>query len=215
MVIIMSKIRIKYSKTGRAKYISHLDLSATLQRAFLRAGVKLKYSEGFNPHPYISVALPLSVGFESICELVDVAIVGESLPDIETIKLPEGIAIDEIYLPTQKFSKIKWVQISARLNYDRQIDDELVKNIKSILTQDSIVISKRSKRGINDIDIAPHIKDVDVTHDECILITAKISAQEPTLNGGDLINALGEDYKPDHMEVRRIDLYDANMKQFV
>lgn len=211
----MSKIRIKYSKTGRAKYISHLDLSATLQRAFLRAGVKLKYSEGFNPHPYISVALPLSVGFESICELVDVAIVGESLPDIETIKLPEGIAIDEIYLPTQKFSKIKWVQISARLNYDRQIDDELVKNIKSILTQDSIVISKRSKRGINDIDIAPHIKDVDVTHDECILITAKISAQEPTLNGGDLINALGEDYKPDHMEVRRIDLYDANMKQFV
>jgi len=210
----MSKIRIRYSKTGRSKYISHLDLSATLQRAFLRAGVKLKYSEGFNPHPYISVALPLSVGFESICELVDVAMLGESLPDKDIIKLPEGIEINEIYLPTRKFNDIKWLEVNGKLNYDKQMNEELAKDIKSILSKDSIVISKRTKRGTKDIDIAPHIKDIEVKYAECILISAKISAQEPTLNPMDLINALGEDYKPDYTDFRRVELYDSGMTKF-
>ena len=132
-----------------------------------------------------------------------------------TSRWSKGITIEEIYLPTQKLNKIKWVEVSVRLNYDRKMNEELVESIRSILSKDSIVISKRSKRGIKDIDIAPHIKDVDVTYDKDILLTAKISAQEPTLNGGDLINALGEDYKPDYMEIRRIDLYDANMKKFM
>ena len=57
----MDKYRLLFSKTGRAVYISHLDLMRTLTRAFLRAECRLKYSEGFNPHPQISIALPLSV----------------------------------------------------------------------------------------------------------------------------------------------------------
>ena len=50
----MDKLRLRFEKTGRAVYISHLDLMATMQRAFSRAGLELKYSEGFNPHPLIS-----------------------------------------------------------------------------------------------------------------------------------------------------------------
>jgi len=210
----MSKVRIKYSKTGRAKYISHLDLTATLQRALLRAGIKLKYSEGFNPHPYISVALPLSVGFESICEMVDIAVLGDELPDKNLIKLPEGIVIDEIYVPTQKFNDIKWLEFNGKFNYNRKMNDELVKGINSILSKDSIVISKRTKRGTKDIDIAPHIKDITICYDEDILISAKISTQEPSLNPTDIINALGENYKPDYVDIRRIEIYDANMMKF-
>ena len=66
----MDKLRLRFEKTGRAIYISHLDLMATMQRAFSRAGLELKYSEGFNPHPLISVLLPLSVGTASVCELM-------------------------------------------------------------------------------------------------------------------------------------------------
>ena len=65
------KLRMRFSKTGRAVYISHLDLMRTMQRAFLRAGYPLKYSEGFNPHAQISILLPLSVGCASECELMD------------------------------------------------------------------------------------------------------------------------------------------------
>ena len=53
----MDKLRLRFEKTGRAVYISHLDLMATMQRAFARAGLELKYSEGFNPHPLISILL--------------------------------------------------------------------------------------------------------------------------------------------------------------
>ena len=49
--------RLLFSKTGRAKYISHLDLMRTFQRAFARAGIQIKHTEGFNPHPFVSIAL--------------------------------------------------------------------------------------------------------------------------------------------------------------
>ena len=62
----MSDCRLKFTKTGRAKFISHLDLSHTIQRAFFRAGLKMRHSQGFNPHPIMSIAIPLSVGHESI-----------------------------------------------------------------------------------------------------------------------------------------------------
>ncbi|MBR0161183.1 MAG: DUF2344 domain-containing protein, partial [Oscillospiraceae bacterium] len=67
----MDKLRLRFEKTGRAVWISHLDLMTTMQRAFSRAGYELQYSEGFNPHPLISILLPLSVGAGSVCELMD------------------------------------------------------------------------------------------------------------------------------------------------
>jgi len=215
----MSKIRIMYHKVGRAKYISHLDLAATFQRAFLRAGMKLKYSEGFNPHPYISVALPLSVGFESRCELVDVALIGENLPDIKSIKLPEGITIYEIYHPTRKFNDIKWIEVAGSVNYGK-LDSKTVNDIKKALTRDSIIITKRSKRGIKEIDIAPHIKDFEIRDNahlsdkNDISISMKISAQDPMLNVTDIINALGDELKPVSSNIFRVGLYDADMNLF-
>ena len=65
------KLRLRFRKTGRAVYISHLDLMRTMQRAFSRAEYELEYSKGFNPHPQISISLPLSVGVASLCELMD------------------------------------------------------------------------------------------------------------------------------------------------
>ena len=205
---------MRYSKLDRSKYISHLDLTATLQRAFLRASVKLKYSEGFNPHPYISVALPLSVGYESICELVDVAILGDALPNIEEIKLPEGIDIESVYIPTRKFNDIKWLEISGKLYYDREVDNDFISRIKTAFTRDSIIITKRTKRGEKDIDIVPHIRDVNIEYKDNILLSAKISAQDPTLNPVDLMNALDDDLKPSHTDIRRVEIYDANMIKF-
>ena len=79
----MDKLRLRFRKTGRAVYISHLDLMQTMQRAFFRADYALRYSEGFNPHPLISIALPLSVGTASECELMD-------------FRLKEDVALDEL-----------------------------------------------------------------------------------------------------------------------
>ena len=69
--------RLLFSKTGRAKYISHLDLMRTFQRAFARAKIQIKHTEGFHPHPFVSIALPLSVGYSSQCEILEFTLLGE------------------------------------------------------------------------------------------------------------------------------------------
>ena len=68
--------RLLFSKKGRAKYISHLDLMRTFQRAFARANIQIKHTEGFNPHPFVSIALPLSVGYSSQCEILEFGLMG-------------------------------------------------------------------------------------------------------------------------------------------
>lgn len=50
----MREVRLRFSKTGRLKYISHLDINRVMSRALKRAGIPLWYTEGFNPHPYMS-----------------------------------------------------------------------------------------------------------------------------------------------------------------
>jgi len=217
----MYKLRLHFSKTGRARFISHLDLMATMQRALLRAGVKLKYSEGFNPHPYLSVALPIKVGCESLCELADIGVTDHEYPAglIGTITsaLPEGIEIIEAYIPERKFSKIKWLEISGVLYYGRQKPDNISKRLSERFAVESIVISKRTKRGVTDIEIKPFIRDVEFKGDSEVTMTAKISAQEPSLNPDDLMESLNGTYcelKPNHTEMTRKEIYDENVKVF-
>ena len=73
-------LRALFEKTGNAAYISHLDLMRLFQRAFKRAGLPLTHTQGFNPRPSVSIALPMSLGVESHCELLDFSLEGE-LPD--------------------------------------------------------------------------------------------------------------------------------------
>jgi len=211
----MSKVRFRYSKTGKAKYISHLDLMSTMQRAFLRAGIELKYSEGFNPHPYMSVALPLQVGSESICELMDVGLVNETLPDINTISLPDGIKIIKAYKPSKKFSEIAWVEINATLHYNKIRIESLKDRLIKCFSRDHILITKRTKRGFKELDVAQFIKDIDFNIEKKVLMTAKISAQNPTLTLADLECVFEDELKPDYLEFKRIDIYDSNMMKFM
>ena len=73
----MREVRLRFSKTGRCKYISHLDINRCMARAFSRAEIPLWFTEGFNPHPYMSFSLPLSLGVESLCESVDIRLIEE------------------------------------------------------------------------------------------------------------------------------------------
>ena len=213
-MIVINKVRFCYTKTGKAKYISHLDLTAVMQRSLLRAGVNLKYSEGFNPHPYMSVALPLSVGCESSCELIDISIEDGKIPDLRSIKLPEGLFITEAYNPVRKFNDISWVEIEAEAFFDNKPDDEAIKKIQAVFNRESIIISKRTKRGSNDIDVALYIKDMILNFGNNILMNAKISAQNPTINADDIQNIFGVVIKPDYFTIKRIEIYDKNMVKF-
>jgi len=217
----MTKLRLRYSKNGKARYISHLDLIATMIRALLRAGVELKYTEGFNPHPYMSVALPLSVGCGSICELMDISVVATTIPDgfAKSVNdvLPEGIEVLDVYSPERKFNEIAWIGINGVLQYDTGSQSNVAERLASRFDEESIIIQKRTKRGVSDIDIAPFIRDISFHCGSDISMSACICAQNPTINPENLISALeggSSALLPDFASFTRRELYSADMTEF-
>lgn len=218
----MDKYRLRFSKTGRAVYISHLDLMRTLTRAFLRAEIRLKYSEGFNPHPNISIALPLSVGCESLCEIMDFKL-AEDVPAVEILsklknQLPEGIEAIEVYESECKVKELKWLKISGVLEYDERNSDEMMDRLYEFFSKKSIVITKKTKRGMGESDIKPAIKEISFESvDGNVKLEAVISAQEPTLNPEHIVNALHQlspEIAPDFAKFRRLEIFDENMSVF-
>ena len=97
----MDKLRIVYEQTCRAIWMSHLDTMRTLQRAVKRAGIPIRYSEGFNPHKLISILLPLSVGTASLCQMADIRVREDvdiaALPAQLTAVMPEGLRVTDCY----------------------------------------------------------------------------------------------------------------------
>ena len=218
----MNKLRMRFSKTGRAIYISHLDLMATMQRAFSRAGSRLQYSEGFNPRPQISIALPLSVGTASLCELMDFRLLEEVDITLLAARLnatmPEGITVQEIYEPTRKNAELKWLAVDGLFEYDDRQVDIIQKQLAAFFARPSIVIEKKTKRGFGEADIRPAIREIAFTAGEDgVHVSAVLSAQSPTLNPDLLpaaLRALAPEIAPDFAKFTRIETYDAEMKLF-
>ena len=216
------KLRLRFSKTGRAVYISHLDLMHTMQRAFSRAGYELKYSEGFNPHPQISIALPLSVGAESVCEIMDFRLRQEAdpkeIPARLTAVMPEGIEVSECYEQTRKVAELKYLEIEGVFEYDERDAVEMAKKLREFYAADEIVITKKTKRGMGESDIKSAIRSIEfLPMDGQVRIKAVISAQEPTLNPELLADALRQkapEIAPDFAKFRRIETFDAQMKVY-
>ena len=211
----MDKLRLRFEKTGRAVYISHLDLMATMQRAFSRAGLELKYSEGFNPHPLISILLPLSVGTASVCELMDFRLKEDidlrALPARLTAVLPEGIRVTEAYPAEQKSARLKWLDVTGWLEYDHGAPTP--EELQAFFSRE-----KKTKRGLGQSDIRPAIDRIAFSADGADrILSARISAQEPTLNPDHLIQALRQlqpELAPDFAEFMRLETYDAEHNIF-
>ena len=218
----MDKLRLRFRKTGRAVYISHLDLMQTMQRAFFRAGYALGYSEGFNPHPLLSIALPLSVGTASECELMDFRLKEDvdlaALPARLSAALPEGIEILEAYEFTRKAAGLKWLRVRGVFEYDERDAAAMVDELTAFFARDQIVISKKTKRGQGETDIRPAIREISFS--VCardVVLDAVISAQEPTLNPDllrDALQQLKPEIAPDFSKFTRIETYDADMQLF-
>jgi radical SAM-linked protein len=127
----MHRLRLKFSRGEQLKFLSHLDLMRLWERAFRRAGMELAYSEGFSPHPRISLAAPLSVGTTSIAELMDVFL-SRRITDglfVEKVspQLPDGIGIMQI-LPVNieapsLQSRLRFAEYSVDMETDKSGPD--------------------------------------------------------------------------------------------
>ena len=218
----MDKLRLRFKKTGRAIYISHLDLMQTMQRAFSRAGYELKYSEGFNPHPQISIALPLSVGAASLCEIMDFKLKEEAdiseIPARLTAALPEGIEVTDCYEPQRKAAELKYLRVAGVFEYDQRDTERMAQALRDFYSAGEIIITKKNKRGMGETDIKPAILEIGFEAREgAVELEAVISAQEPTLNPellADALRQLSPDIAPDFASFTRLECYDKNMEIF-
>ena len=193
---------------------------SVIRRSLLRSGIRLKYSEGFNPHPYISIALPLPIGCGSVCELLDFgtadSLLPDGLPEIINESLPEGLHVLEAYAPARKLSNIAWLELNAAFTYDYGLPPNAADMITECFLAKSIIITKKTKRGEADIDIAPHIRDMLFDVNEQML-KIKVSAQNPTINHENLLSALDGKFRsvrPDFAQFTRIETYDGDMGVF-
>ncbi len=164
----MSKYRMYYRQEDAVKYISHLDFLRTVNRIFKRAGVPLKFSNGFNPHTIMTIGLPLSVGTTSDCDVLDIELVRDVDTDVLLEDLnnnaPRGIVFTGIVKNDglKPLFNIDSALYTADFTTDKNIDFE------DYLNAPEVLIEKKSKRGIQDVNIKDFIRKIEVAHSDGI-----------------------------------------------
>ena len=219
----MSEYRMLFSKEGTAAYISHLDLLRTFQRVFIRAGLVIRHSSGFHPHPVMSFVLPLSVGQSSSCELLDFETVEDldaaAFPERLNPFLPEGVRILDCWAPVEPVREMKFLQADVTLEYDGGVPSGAAERITALLLGESVVVAKRNKKKqMVDTDIRPMIESLTAEAREGeVVLHATVQGQNPGVNPALLAAAVERhlpDLKPDFVRVRRTALLDGNRQQF-
>lgn len=215
--------RALFEKTGKAIYISHLDLMRVFQRAFKRAGLALTHTQGFNPRASVSIALPLSVGVESDCELLDFDLDGEtvSCDDICTRlnkALVDGVKISRVYNDGRKLKELTHLHCCVTLTYDAGVPEGAQEIITKLFSGSELIVPKKGKNGIVDQDIVPMIRSVTVAAEEGrLLLDAVVCCQNPSLNPMQLYAAVERylpEYQADFVSCRRLELFDGNGNVF-
>ena len=212
--------RILFEKKGNAVWISHLDLMRLFQRAFKRANLPLTHTQGFNPRPSVSIALPLSVGVESNCELLDFELEGDKVANrIVRGKLNDylvpGIRVIKVYDNMQKIKHLALLDTIVTMEYDKGVPAGAVDQIRALFNREEVLVEKKTKtNGIQDQNIIPMIKSLEVTKadEHTIELRAMVCCQNPTLNPMQLHAAIERhlpELKPDFAKSQRIEIFDT------
>lgn len=221
----MHKHRLLFAKTGRVCYISHLDLMRTFPRAFLRAGLDVKQTEGFNQHSFVSIALPLSLGYESCCEILEFELLSpvplDEVPGRMNAVLPEGIEVLKCYESEVPVKQIGWLDWQCRLSFDSGVPEGAKEQFLALYQTDSLVIqkpSKKSKKGYTELDLIPLIHSMELTEWEGgLMLHAVLAAQNPGLNPDIVVSTAKERcplFQPDFAEYRRCEVLNGNFEVF-
>lgn len=220
----MREVRLRFSKTDRCKYISHLDINRCMARALSRAKIPLWYTEGFNPHPYMSFSLPLSLGVESYCESVDLRILGEitnkEIKDNLNKMLPEGIRIVDVYDDFRDCSEISFSDYVYTIEF--KDNDLALEKISNVLESSEILALKKGKVGkrrvLKETNIKPFIDKYNLSiRDDSIILNIRLAAGpsknlNPTLLFDTIIRLIDMDFE--WKSISRISLLDEDYKDF-
>ena len=187
----MADIRVCFSKMGAMQYISHLDLQRAIARLLVRSGLPLGYTEGFNPHPRLNIALPLSIYQEGERELFDFRVTEDvPLEEIEEKLKKSAFPGMEILEVSVAVGKLATKTAVWRLELKSDMDLEEFKTAFS----GEMPVTKRSKKGDKTVDIAPMVKFISAQREgEMIICRVELpAAGNDYLNPGYVAAFFGE-----------------------
>lgn len=220
------KIRAKFTKQEYIKYISHLDLMRVFQRAFRRANIPVKYSEGFNPHPQFSLATALALGVSSDGEYMDVEldtyIEPEEFKQRLNIVLPNGIKILKAVFSDDKdsiVSLIRWATyIIGFSTKEKATPEEITSEIDSFLSREELILTKGKKKGkkvtVKQHNVRERIKELFLLsneNDTIILKTTLMTGSQGNLKPEEVVELLKEyteiKIEEDSLKLHRLELF--------
>lgn len=221
----MFKARMRFSKTDEAAYISHLDLMHCMQRVIARAQLPVWYTEGFNQHIYISIALPLSTGYSGEWEFLDFNCTADEIPDdaVERMNavMPSGLSVQDIY-PLEsggrKVRDIAYSKYEITWEFDGGVPEGFCAAVEELFAREEILILKKSKRGEKEVNIKEYIRGMSLEADtDCVRAYAILGAGNNNLSPEYLTKTIVRDlpqYEPDGANYHHLMVYDAQLNEF-
>lgn len=213
----MKSVRIVFSKIGQIKYVSHLDLVRAMTRAVRRADIPLWYTEGFNRHPYLTFAAPLSLGYEGLRETMDIRM-ADDFPFDELVKrlntvLPEGLTAISAADAVAKAGDLAAAEYRLTIHLPMAV-------IAEAFSRSELLVEKRTKKKtMKTINIRPYFADalVQSAGENITVVTVTLpSGSNENINPGLLITALKDIVGADvDAEVLRLRLLLADGSEFL
>ncbi len=218
----MKNARIWFKKDYECRYISHLDLNRCMLRALHKSKIPVWHTEGFNPHPFATFPLPLSLGFRGVNECMDVKLEDDSFSFEQIISglndcLPRGLRVFDVTEPVMKAGKIAYADFTIKIGDEKTSSHTVCEQLKKLLALDIILIEKKSKKGMKTIDIKQGIKSYAVSEqfDTAQLDIILSAGSADNVNPNLIISAFNTRFGVDYdVDITRNDLYDSEMQLF-
>ena len=218
-------VRLFYSKTGSAKYISHLDTMRAFQRAFRRCrDLDFWYTEGFNPHLYLTFALPLSLGYESGAETVDFRLASpvhyrEVVEKLNAV-LPAGFKAYKAAKPVMNAKVIRFADYNISFTADGIDPEAVLAEWYRCFTRESVTVKKVTKRGAEDVDLKAgekiKLSKLKQFENRFCFKARLVSGVELNINPNLVLQAFKEfcEIEPQDVEIKRVAVYNGKMEEF-
>ena len=160
----LKNVRVWFEKKNTARYISHLDLNRCMSRAFQKTKLPLWHTQGFHPHIFLTITMPLSLGMSGLRESMDIRLT-EEISNEEIIEklngaLPLDIRVYDVTEPVMRPSEVAFASYEIDYEPENASAEEAKAKLEELLTREEILVTKHTKKGPKEFDIRPYFQDM-------------------------------------------------------